>query len=391
MRSQRGLLTLGVALFFAASSFHVYTATLPLYFAQLGFDPTLIGLLIGATAVAEIVAAVTLGPAIDRFGGRVLFMAGAAAYVGASLGYVWLAVVPALAIFRALQGFGIAATIPSAYSYVPKLVVPRRQTVAFASLGAANSLAMAIFPPLGLVLMDRLGPPAVFTTAVAGAVIAMVVVTLVPAPRPSGRPIHLTFRRAWVTPLAVNSLVVVQWGVIAAFLPLNATDAGTNPGLLFSADAVAVLASRVPAGWAADRYGALPLTLAGIVSTVAAVVLLLLPLNDGSLVLSGLLNGLGGGLVLPPMLAQLSYRSDDSTRGTALAYFNVAFAVAMVVGSSFGGLLYPWLGFRGLLAAAAAICATGVLVALRDPVLRIPRHARADATEMREPAAGAGP
>ncbi len=376
MTSQRGLVTLGVALFFAGSAFHLYTASLPLYFARLGFDPTTIGLLIGATGVAELAAAIAVGPAIDRFGGRLLLLAGLTAYLAASLGYVWLAVVPALAAFRALQGLGIAAVVPSSYSFVPKLVPARRQTVAFASLGAASNVAMAICPPLGLIVLDQYGPPTMFGLAAGAAAISMVVASGVPAARPSRRPFRLTFRRAWLTPLLVNSLLIVQWGVILAFLPLNATEAGTNPGLLFSADAVAVLASRIPAGWAADRYGPLRLALAGITSTVMAVALLLLPLSDGLLIVSGALNGLGGGLVLPPMLAQLSYRSDDSTRGTGLAYFNVAFAIAMVVGSSVGGLLYPLLGFHGLLAAGAAICASGVLVALRDPGLREPRRMR---------------
>jgi MFS family permease len=49
------LLRLGVGLFFAQSAFNIYGATLPLYFAGLGFDPTLIGLLIGATGIAELV------------------------------------------------------------------------------------------------------------------------------------------------------------------------------------------------------------------------------------------------------------------------------------------------------------------------------------------------
>ena len=46
--SSQPLLRLGIALFFAQSAFHIYNASLPLYFAGLGFDPTLIGLLIGA-------------------------------------------------------------------------------------------------------------------------------------------------------------------------------------------------------------------------------------------------------------------------------------------------------------------------------------------------------
>ena len=112
-------------------------------------------------------------------------------------------------------------------------------------------------------------------------------------------------------------LSVVQWGVISAFLPLAAVEQGANPGLLFTADAIFVLASRVPAGWIADHYGPLRLALLGVLSMTLSPLVLLLPLNDAVLIVAGMLNGIGAGLTLPPMLSQLSLRSDDSTQLSA--------------------------------------------------------------------------
>jgi MFS family permease len=159
---------------------------------------------------------------------------------------------------------------------------------------------------------------------------------------------------------------VVQWGVIQAFVPIEASAVGSNPALLFTADAITVLASRVPAGWVADRYGPFKLALVGVIAMALSPVVLLLPLSDPVLIVAGILNGGGAGLTLPPMLAQLSRRSDDATRGTGLAYFSVAFAVGMIVGASGGGLLYPWLGFQGLLVVGAILCGGGVIALVRD-------------------------
>src|SRR5438445_13215008 len=105
----RPLARLGVALFFAQSAFNIYGASLPLYFAGLGFDPTLIGLLIGATGVAELLGALGVGPGIDHFGGRTLLLVGAACYLVASLGYTLFTAVAALTVVRLVQGFGLAA------------------------------------------------------------------------------------------------------------------------------------------------------------------------------------------------------------------------------------------------------------------------------------------
>jgi predicted MFS family arabinose efflux permease len=66
------------------------------------------------------------------------------------------------------------------------------------------------------------------------------------------------------------------------------------------------------------------------------------------------------------MLAQLSQRSDEETRGTGLAYFSVAFALGMIIGASGGGLLYQAVGYSGLLRLGAVFCFAAVLVLLRD-------------------------
>jgi MFS family permease len=367
---------LGVALFFAQTAFNLYGAALPLYLSSLGLDATPIGLLVGVAGIAELVGALAVGPAIDRFGGRALLLVGAACYLIASLGYMLLTAPPALAVLRLVQGFGLAAVIPSAYSFVPHLVRLRGQTLAFASLGAAGSAAMAISPPLGLTLLEQ-QPLALFVTAAGMAALAGLVVLRVPAPTPGRRPFGLTFRRAWLMPLLVAVLSVIQWGVIQAFIPIAARDAGSNPAILFTVDAICVLAARIPAGWIADRYGPLRLAWLGVIGMTFSPCTLLLPLNDGVLLAAGVLNGLGAGLTLPPMLAQISQRSDEATRGSGLAYFSVAFAVGMIVGASGGGLLFPVVGLHGLLGIGAALCAGGLLVLVADSVALRPARRQA--------------
>jgi len=356
---------LGVALFFVQSAFNIYSASLPLYLANLGLAATPIGLLVGAAGLAELIGALAVGPAIDRFGGRALLLLGVGCYAAASLGFSLLDAPAALAALRLVQGFGLAAVIPSTYSYVPHLVKARGQTLAFASLGAAGNLSMALGPPLGVLLLQQ-QPDALFFSAFGLALVGGLATLSVPPPRPSRRPFGLTFRRAWLMPLLVGVLSVIQWGVISAFLPIAASAAGSSPALLFTADAISVLLARVPTGWIADRYGPLRLALVGVVGMTLSPCVLLLPLHDGVLIAAGVLNGAGAGLTLPPMLAQISQRSDEATRGTGLAYFSVAFAVGMILGASGGGLLYPLLGFRGLLGIGALLCAGGLAVLLAD-------------------------
>lgn len=365
-RSLRLLFRLGIVVFFAQSAFHIYAASLPLYFSGLGFDETLIGLLVGAAGVAELLGALMVGPAIDRFGARALLLAGAGCYLLAAIGFLVFQAAPLLAMMRLVCGFGLAAVVPSAYSFVPHLAPARSQTVAFASLGAAGNAAAAIFPLLGLTLLLQVGPPSLFVAAAATALVALLVTLTVPGVAPGRRALSLVFRRAWLMPLAVAILTVLQWGVIQAFVPLEAERAGSNPALLFTTDAICVLAARIPAGWIADRYGPFRLAALGVVMMALSPAVLLLPLNQAVLILAGALNGGGAGLTLPPMLAQISQRSEASTRGTGLAFFSVAFAIGMILGAAGGGLLYPLLRFHGLLTVGAILCSVALVALVRD-------------------------
>ncbi|MBV9545770.1 MAG: MFS transporter [Chloroflexi bacterium] len=215
-------------------------------------------------------------------------------------------------------------------------------------------------------MLLALHPSALFLTSALAAVIGAIMLTTVPAPRPSPRPFGLTFQRAWTAPLLVAVLALFQWGVIQTFVPIVAADLGLNPALLFTADAICVLASRIPSGWIADRYGPWRLAILGVVSMTLSPCVLLLPMTNGVLIAAGILNGVGAGLTLPPMLAQLSQRSDTQSRGTALAYFSVAFAIGVIGGASGGGLAYPLLGFHGLLVVGAALCVCGLGALLAD-------------------------
>ncbi len=67
--------------------------------------------------------------------------------------------------------------------------------------------------------------------------------------------------------------------------------------------------------------------------TVAAISLLFLPLTTPLLILSGMLSGAGGALVLTPVTIELSRRSTDADRGSAFALFSGSLATAIAIGA----------------------------------------------------------
>ena len=379
------VLRLAAALFVAQAGFHAYTAALPLALARGGVADATIGLVMGSAALVQIPAALVGGRMVDRFGGERLFRTGAIAYLAATAVLLLPGIEPdgpvaPFFVVRILQGIGIGTVVPAALSLVPRLLPGSRHSAGLAYVGAAQNLTLVVMPPLSIALLDA-GSLRGVGMAVVGFVGAGLLLALrlpvkpvaaeVAAVAVAGRRwIGITFRRPWSVPLALVVLYVAHWGAVTAYLPVRAADAGADIGLYFAADGVSIFLMRLPSGWLVERLEARTLIVTGAAMTGAAIGLLLLPLTTPLLLVSGLLGGAGGALVLTPVLVILSRRSTDADRGSAFALFSGGLATAMTLGSVGGAPIVALAGLPAALGLGIALIGAAIALALADASLR---------------------
>lgn len=387
---------LALALFAVQSGFHGFTAALPLALARAGVPDPEIGLIVGVAALVQIPAAFLAAALVDRFGGVRLLALGGVAYLAGSGVLLLPGVEPGgsrlpFVVARLFQGAGIAMTLPAALSLVPRLFPRERRGFGLAFIGSAHNLTLVALPPLSLVVLDRTSLDGVALTIAAFVVAGLALILAAPLRfRPAGPDDHgagdgpqhaaqrrfgFAFRREWIRPLLVAVLYVSHWGVIVAYLPQRAEAAGADIGLFFVSDGLAVLAVRTPAGWLADRVRPRLIVLAGIALTLVSAVLLLPPATTPLLVLAGAGTGAGAGLLLTPLLVEMSRRSSEADRGSAFSLFSGALATALVIGSIGVAPLVAAAGFSAALGAAILAIVAAAFVALGDRDLaRDPRR-----------------
>lgn len=414
----RDVIRLALALFAVQAGFHGFTASLPLALSRGGVPDPEIGLIVGAAALVQVPAAFLAGALVDRFGGLRLLAAGGACYlVGAAI-LLLPQVEPGgdrlpFVVARLFQGLGIAATLPSALSLVPKLVDSARQGFALAFIGSAHNLTLVILPPVSLAILAATSLDGVATAVVGFVAVGLTLVLLsgisratragegrrdaaaagagesatdgedARAPsepsRPATRMLGFAFRRSWARPVLIVLLYVAHWGVVTAYLPQRAEAARADVGLFFVADGIAVLLLRVPSGWLADRVAPRRLILVGLAMTCVAIGLLVLPATTAILVAAGALTGAGAGLLLTPLLVELSRRSTEADRGSAFALFSGALAGALVLGSIGAAPLVAAAGFEAAIAATIAGLVLSGVIAFGDRGLSERREAPATA------------
>ena len=325
-------------------------------------------------AVVQVAGTLIAGPLIDRYGARLALRIGPGLHFCAAL--IFLGTVRDVPIggARVLQGLALAVMLPAAYSLAPSLSAPRFRATAFGIVGVLQNLALAAGPPLGLWLLGR-GAKVLFLAATASASLGLALsLALRAGAPPARRTAMFKFRGSWTPLLAATFLTVVFFGPILAYLPIHvAQHHGGNVGWFFTADALALLLLRVPTGYITDRLGSRWLLLGGIVMSAASNTLLLAPPSLALLLVAGTGAGIGAAMLYPPILLELSLRSDDSDRGTAMALYSSGFAGAIGFGSLAGAFAIAHVGFPLTILMGSACCLAALPVVLaslgrREPV-----------------------
>jgi DHA1 family multidrug resistance protein-like MFS transporter len=376
---------LAIALFLVQAGFHGYTAALPLALARASVPDAAIGLIVGTAALVQVPAAIIGGRLGDAFGGLRLFAMGGAAYLLASGLLLLPSVEPGgsalpLVVARALQGAGIACTLPAALSLVPRMVARENTSNGLAFVGASHNLTLVLLPPLSIAVLDATSFDGVAVMVIAFVTAGLALSYRLPVREATREAAHalgdasrrfgITFRREWAVPLLIVVTYVAHWGAITAYLPVRASQAGADIGLYFAADGVAIFAMRLTSGWLIDRISTRILVVTGGVLTSVAVGMLLLPLTTPLLIVSGLLGGAAGALVMTPILVELSHRSSDADRGSAFALFSGGLATAMTLGSIGGAPVVAAFGLSAALALGIGLIFVSIALTLSDPSLR---------------------
>jgi MFS family permease len=166
--------------------------------------------------------------------------------------------------------------------------------------------------------------------------------------------------------LMVTAFVdMVGFAMVLPLLPFYAATMGATGfvvGLLISAFSVAQLVSAPTWGRISDLFGRRPAVISGLLISAVAYVVFGLAGTLWILLLSRVVQGVGGGTVgvLQAYVADAS-RPEDRAKG--LGWLSAATSAGAVVGPAFGSMFVQWWGHRGPGFGAAGFCVLSSLFA----------------------------
>jgi MFS family permease len=344
--------------------------TLPLYARELGLASAVIGVVIGAFAVASMALRAWAGWAADRYGRRPFMLLGAAIFTTAPVAYAVAGGAVSLFFVRLAHGAGMGLGPTAATAMVADVAPPARRAEILGLFGMAGSLALALGPAAGVVLARSLGFGGLFAAAAAIGAVGLVCTALVPETltvRETKRfQLADTVSSAALFPSTLMLGINLTYGALITFLPLHADARGVNPGVFFVVYALTLTVVRQPAGRLSDRRGRAPVAAVGLLVVAAALVVL--AFGDGltSIVVGGIVYGAGQGIAHPVLIAWAVDGAAASGRGRAMGTIYTALELGIALGGMIAGVIIARVGFTTTFLAAAGIAvAAAALAAVR--------------------------
>ena len=243
-------------------------------------------------------------------------------------------------------------------------IIPRhRMSEGIGYLGLTGTMARALFPWVALALKDGYGYRATYLVIFGIAFLDLVAVStlrwargekdkgvatagdLEPAavdssglatPSRTARPLwDRVVDRDALRPSSIMLVVMFAASSFQTFIIVYAAAKKiTNPGVFFTASALAVAVSRLSVGKLSQRYGSVAVVAPGL-ALLSVSMLTMFWLNGATLVASGVLSGLASGMLQPELNSLAVLLAKEERRGLA----NSTFFMAMDFGGALGAIM----------------------------------------------------
>jgi len=353
--------------FFFWTALHLYVPILPVYARSLGSSLSMVGIIVAAYGMPQLLLRIPLGLLFDAITRRRLLLAGG--IVMASVGALGLGLAPNpwfLFSARVITGIG-AATWVTFTVYFTAYYPPEGTRRAIGIINFVQGTALVTASACGGMIAEAWGSNYTFGVAALLGIVALM--ALFSAQEPS---LSKTEPFAWkrFKLIATFPLLLMvsfmgilaqfaNWAGLFGFIPVYADQIGASSADLGIITMLTLASSAVAAlivAPVAKRWGSSFTILLGAVLMGGAI--FSVPLIHSVNVLKAIMvvNGLGRGVLLTILMALSIQAVAPQQRATAMGVYQAAYSIGMILGPLVSGSLADSLGLSAVFYLSASLC-----------------------------------
>ncbi|MGB9985863.1 MFS transporter [Salarchaeum japonicum] len=325
----------------------------------------------------------------DRLGKRKLFIiAGLGILTITNLAYVLAGSYFSLFGIRALQGLGVAFTVPATIALVNELSSAESRGESMGVFNTFRLLGFGIGPVAAGTFVHLYGYNAAFAFAAGAALVATLLVyalvedaedTEASASEDLSIEVLNSANRGVLDPVFTLGLASLFMAIGIALLAAIETKVNARLdqgsflfGVEFAAFVLAQVLVQVPVGSLSDRYGRRPFILLGLVILAPATLVQGFVTTPAQMITARFVQGVAGAMVFAPAFALAGDLARHGDSGTKLSILTMSFGLGTAIGPLAAGVLYtldyaaPFV-FGGLLAVVGLVLVYTQVAETVDP------------------------
>jgi len=344
-----GILKIQLLILISYSSVTVLTL-LSLFFEHLGGSPRQIGFLMGLFAFAAFLSRPFVGWLLSKFNPRGVMIAGLALMLAVTSLYPFIQELNWFVVFiRIFHGLGFSVFVLAALLMVINLVSEEERVYAIGIVSTGFMIPLLVFPFLGEEIIRRFGFFAFFLSAIFLSVIPFVYAFFIKLDIPGfaedseAKSVgFLALLKKKKIDLILFLSIVFEIGLSSclAFVPLLAIgDSPVRAGYYYTFLSLSAVFVRVIGGSQLRFWGSPKLLLPAFCLISGGGVLISLSSSNFLLGVSGVIYGLGIGILYPHLSALIVKGVTSRERGKVLSLF----ASSVDLGFALGPLLFGWI------------------------------------------------
>ncbi len=326
---------------------------LPLYLSLQGFSASRIGLVMGVMAIGALVMRPWAGSAIDRRGSRPVILFGQMVLSICFAAFLWLTSFWSLMLVRFIQGAAQSFYSTAAVTFASSVESPQNMASAISmftvftmiGLGSATSLAPFFFHEIGFIPLILLS---LITLGIATSITLWRAQPIAPIRDSEALPFSevLHLKAVWAPTVCLFASSFV-FSTLFTFVPLYAlSESIQGYSVFYVCFAIAVIATRLGVQRLTEAFRAETVaTVASLMNVGSALIIAIYP-APFTFAVSGILIGLGFGVIFPALTVYVIQRISPAIKGTGLSILTAAGDVGNALGAAILGMVAEWLGFR---------------------------------------------
>ena len=353
--------------FMFGTGFYITVPLLAQYVVELGASTAMAGFVAGIFSVMGLVFRPFSGYAADRFSRKKLVLTGFVLYALSFFGYAWAPSISVLIALRIMHAFGLCCVTTGCTVMMMEFVPKENTAEGVGYLSMAMSLATALGPTIGVMLLSFLDYQLTFS--VSGVVMCVVILAVLPLPvapmkkKPSSAKLSInSFVYVPALPLMMAAAAFAFCnGLTASFIVLVATQrAIAGVSLFFLISSLGAVITRPWAGRVVDRKGLAPIMRISFASEALTMVLCAFATSTLGIVLAGAGRVFGQMIGQSALQGQVMRDAPDENRGVANATFYMGIDIGQGAGAMLGGVIAGIGGFTASYLSALVMLVIGL-------------------------------